>query len=334
MAKYAGVQFGVLLMDGYNIAPSLSDAVSMEKESVTQETNPFGATNITSTPVNIEKGALNIGGGFFDATTNALLGVASAIREIPRIVVAAIEDNIIGRHFMGFAGPIDTKYVLKDTKDQLTMANLTMLVSGQIDEGTIIQNLATFTASWDTKTGGANAPDAPVDYTTNIFNTAKDIASNSVANPTVITMKTWNGNPIPHNLTTGQKVLFTNSNSTPSLNGVQTVTVISPTTFSVPVNVTIGGTTGTFVVVNTNNGGVGYLEATAYSGFTGFVDKIMHSPDDSTYAALVTFTDFAAVAGPKKERISVAGFVDRYLSNNGTVTGAGSVTVFTGFARN
>jgi hypothetical protein len=109
--------------------------------------------------------------------------------------------------------------------------------------------------------------------------------------------------------------------------------VISSTTFSVPVNVTIAGTAGTFVLVSTSNGGDGYLQATAYTGFTGFIHKIMHSPDDSTYAALITFTDFAAVTGPKKERKSVTGNVDRYLSSNGDVTGAGSVTVFAGFSR-
>lgn len=337
MAKYSGVQFALLLMDGYNINASLTEAVSLEKESITTQTNAFGATSETHTPMNVEKGAINLSGGFFDAATNALLGVAGAVRGLLRIVCAGYEDNIIGKHFTGYQGVYDIKYTLMDKKDELTKSNLQMIVSGDIDEGVIVQNLATFTADWDTKTGGANAVDAPVDYTLDPNNRAMGIGSVTKANPCVVTMKTWNGNPIPHGLTSGQKILISgNSLSTPAINGTQTVTVISPTTFSVPVNTTAStgtGSDGSFILVNTVAGGVGYLQATAYTGFTGFIHKIMHSPDDSTYAALITFTDFAAVTGPKKERKTVAGTIDRYLSSNGDVTGSGSVTVFAGLSR-
>lgn len=334
MAKYAGVQLALLLVDGYNLAPNYTEGFEIDKESITQETNPFGATNIQNTPVNIEKGMIGVLGGFFDAAVDPLFGVFNAVRGLSRIVCIGYEDNIIGRHFVGYEGAYDVKYVHIDKKDEIVKANLNLLVTGAINEGAIVQNLATFTADWDTKTGGAGVADAPVDYTLDPVNVPKEIASNTLANPTVVTMKTYNGAPIPHNLVTGQKVLFSGSNSTPSINGIQTVTVISATTFSVPVNVSNAGTTGSFVLASTTLGGVGYLQATAYSGFTGFIDKIMHSPDDSVYAALITFADFAAVTGPKKERKTVAGTIDRYLSNNGDVTGSGSVTVFTGLSRN
>lgn len=68
------------------------------------------------------------------------------------------------------------------------------------------------------------------------------ITSNSVANPTVITT------PSNHGLTTGDIIQFFASNSTPSIDGQRTVTVLSPTTFSVPVSVTVGGTSGYFIV--------------------------------------------------------------------------------------
>lgn len=65
------------------------------------------------------------------------------------------------------------------------------------------------------------------------------IVSNSVANPTVITTES------PHRLTTGETVLiFGVTGSTPDINGERVATVISPTTFSVPVNVTIAGVGG------------------------------------------------------------------------------------------
>ena len=69
------------------------------------------------------------------------------------------------------------------------------------------------------------------------------IASSTVANPTVITTER-------HHLDTGDTVTITGSNTTPTINGTHTVTVISPTTFSIPVNVTNAGTAGHVVCNN------------------------------------------------------------------------------------
>ena len=65
---------------------------------------------------------------------------------------------------------------------------------------------------------------------------AINILSNSAANPTVVTTAT------AHGLSTGATVLIANhAGSTPAINGSRVVTVLTPTTFSVPVNVTAGG---------------------------------------------------------------------------------------------
>lgn len=70
-----------------------------------------------------------------------------------------------------------------------------------------------------------------------------DITSNSLANPTVITSTA-------HGLSTGDQVVISGSNSTPSIDGVFTVTVLTVNTFSIPVNVTVAGTQGAFVNVD------------------------------------------------------------------------------------
>ena len=70
------------------------------------------------------------------------------------------------------------------------------------------------------------------------------ITSNTLANPTVVTT------PVAHGLVTGQSILIAgNITSVPSINGVQVVTVASPTTFTVPVNCSTGGTGGTWTSV-------------------------------------------------------------------------------------
>src|SRR5437660_271813 len=69
------------------------------------------------------------------------------------------------------------------------------------------------------------------------------IVANTLANPTVVSTLA------PHGLTTGDTVFFTASTtSVPLLTAApqQVVTVISATTFSVPVNATTAGTAGAF----------------------------------------------------------------------------------------
>lgn len=303
----------------------MTEAIGIGDESLTQETNPFGASSIQSTPVGIDKANFNVGNGFFDPATDALHTALGTVIGINRQVTVAPYTNTIGKPCYCFEGNYTQKYEVLDRRDNLTLANVNYLISGQLDESVVVLNLQALTATWDTKTGGAGITDAPVDYTLDPANRAITITSNTLANPTVVT--TFK----PHGRTTGDKILVSNSNSTPSLNGVQTVTVTGANTFTVPVNVTVAGTLGSFVLATTNAGGIGYLHITAYSGFTSVVNKIMHSPDDITYAALITFATNTAVG---KERKTSAGLVDRYLSSQGTVSGAGSITLFEAFSRN
>lgn len=64
------------------------------------------------------------------------------------------------------------------------------------------------------------------------------ISGNTAANPTIVTTTT------PHFLYTKEQVSISGSNSTPSLNGIQQVTVTGPYTFALPINVTVAGTAG------------------------------------------------------------------------------------------
>lgn len=182
------------------------------------------------------------------------------------------------------------------------------------------------TPATGTITGGVTT-----DYTLDPTNISVPITSNSIANPTVVTT------PGPHKLTSNDKVLVTGSNSTPSINGTQVATVLSPTSYSVPVNVTVAGTAGAFVRANSNNGGAGYSAASLNAdgsavGFTNFVATQEHSDDDVSYSSLLAFTDNVVV--PFAERKTVAGVVKRFVRNNGNVTGAGKITTFGGFKRN
>lgn len=83
------------------------------------------------------------------------------------------------------------------------------------------------------------------------------ITSSSVANPSVITTAT------AHGLATGNKVYIVgHTGATPSINGtVYAATVTGASTFTIPVNVTIGGTGGTLgVFPSTNTGDLLYMD--------------------------------------------------------------------------
>jgi hypothetical protein len=72
------------------------------------------------------------------------------------------------------------------------------------------------------------------------FSSAKTITTSSIANPTIITTST------PHGFTSGDTVTIAgHSGSTPLLAGDYVLTVTGASAFSVPVNVSVGGTGGT-----------------------------------------------------------------------------------------
>lgn len=319
--KYGSSSFAVLLVDGYNLLAAKVKSFSHKVASIMEETTGLGDGTKAKGPTGVVQVSLTQAGAFFDDSTNGSHDALKASTAASRILCFAIAGNAIGQPFRGMSGAYTQSYEVLAQTAKLTKANVGYDASGALERGTILQHHIAKTADWNTKTLGT-----PVDYTLDPSQTVIPITSSSVANPSVITT------PVPHGLTTGQKILISgHAGSTPAINGQQTVTVTGPNTFTIPVNVTVGGTGGSFVLANTVNGGAGYQQVSAFSGFTGFIGKIRSSADDVTYADLITFTN--VTAAPAAERKTVAGTVDRYLCFDGDVTGTGSITPFAGFAR-
>lgn len=107
------------------------------------------------------------------------------------------------------------------------------------------------------------------------------VTSSSVANPSVITTAT------AHGYVTGDKVnIAGHTGSTPDINGNHTVTVTDSTHFTIPVNVTVGGTGGTVVRI-------GRQVLADKANFTNYVQAVIMNV---TTSASVTGT-FADTAG-------------------------------------
>jgi hypothetical protein len=93
-----------------------------------------------------------------------------------------------------------------------------------------------------------------------------------------------------------------------------------------------GGLTSVDESATTEHGGVGHLHCTAFTGADAVI-KIQHSPDNSTWADLITFATLNAVGAERQETATVTTAVHRYVRGkiaSGTIT---SVTFGLAFAR-
>lgn len=79
------------------------------------------------------------------------------------------------------------------------------------------------------------------------------------------------------------------------------------------------------------NGGRANIHVTVVSGT--WTIKIQHSPDNTNWTDLVTFTQFTSVGGPQGESKEVSGQVEQYLRVNRAENVSGTIYAVCGFAR-
>lgn len=324
MSKYSSSQT-FFLVDGINYLTQKLQNLGWKIVNETEPSHGIGDSWHEHSPTGMRAVELTQAGGFFETgTMHPILSALSADPQgTPGVVVTGAAGQTIGQAFIGFEGTFRVEYEPLSQIGQLTRANVAYKVSGKGEQGVILHALTAETA--DANTEGAGS----VDHTAEAQRVVP-ITSSSVANPSVITTAA------AHGLTTGMTVLIAgHAGSSPSINGEQTVTVTSTTTFTIPVNVTVGGTGGTFTVGKTVNGGSAFLEMTALTlgGHTAALVTIRDSADDITYADLVAFTARTTVGA---QRVTVTGDVERHLAQSIDFTGAGagpSATYWAGFAR-
>ena len=303
-------------VDGYNVLSAKVKNLTCKVMSKLEDTTGLGDTWDEHTPVGRSSVTLTQAGAFFDTTdvTGSHVAFKDSVPSSPqateRIITFGFAGNAIGELATGLQGAFTSAYDVAAQNEALTKINVEHQISGQRNNGVIVQHSTAKTADWDTDS-------ADLDSTT-IPQRVVAISNASVANPTVITTVG------KHGRTTGDKVLISGSNSTPTIDGDRTITVTGESTFTVAVNVTVQGTAGSYVPTTTQDGCVGYHQVSAFSGFSGYVLTIRDSADGITYASLLAFPN--VTSGPTAQRATATGGVDRYWSVSGDVTGSGSVT--------
>jgi len=320
--KVGSASFSVLLVDGYDLLASKVKTFSWKLSALNEGSHGLGDTTEAETPTGLLKAELTQGGAFFDdATTGAHTLLSSfAALQVSRILTFCYAGNTLGAPFVGMSGAYGMSYEVLGQVTGLTKANVGYEASGVLDRGVILQIQAALTTD-----GNGTS----VDYTLDPSQHPILITSATKAATCVVTTT------VPHGMTTGQKVLISgNTLAGPSINSDLAVTVVSTTTFSVAVNTTAStgaGTGGSLVLSSTVGGAAGIQAVSAFSGFSGAVNKIQHAPDDSTWADLITFAN--VTTAPGAQRVTSAGTVDRYTRYVRDVTGSGSFTPFVGLAR-
>lgn len=319
------------LVDGYNLILNKLQGLTFKQSSALEPSHGLGDTWEESLPSGLSKAELTQEGAFWDTTTNYIHTVLTVAAKGPasltpqsavRVLCLGFMSTAIGSLFKGIQGAFTGAYEVLSTNGKLTRGNVEYAVSGKIEEAVVLHALTAETADGTTEASS-------VDSST-LTQQVVPITSSSVANPSTITCSA------PHGLTTGDTVVIAgHSGSTPDINGEQTVTVVTTTTFTIAVNVTVGGTGGSFTRGKTQAGGAGYLQCTELTlgGYTDLTVKCRHSADNITFADLVTFTGLTAIGA---QRVEVAGTVNRYLASSHDFTGAGAgptATFLAGFAR-
>jgi len=319
------------LVDGFNMLAAKLQSLSWKIKAATEPTGGLGDSWPEHSPTGQQSAELAQGGGFFDTSAgNSHAALAGSVPSSPtdpvRVATLGLGGNTIGQPFMGFEGVYSHEYEVLSERDKLQRANAAYTINGKAEEGVILHALTTESADATTE------PASSLDNST-LPQRAVPIVSSSVAVASVITTS------VPHGLVTGDSVVIAgHSGSTPTINGERVATVLTPTTFSIPVNVSIGGTGGSFTRAKTNNGGAGYLEVTALTlgTFTDALVTIRHSADDTTYVDLLAFTAVTATRAAERKVVAPGTAVNRYLAQNVDFRGAGaggSITYMTGFAR-
>jgi hypothetical protein len=332
MGVYGSNQVGFICVDGYNVLGQIT-TVTDEVDAMLELNHALGDAWQKSAFVGLSKFAISQKGFFNDAagSVDAVFGNVAGGLGALRVICYCLEGNTIGKHFEGFEGAGENSYKRLPALGALLKAEVGFFSGGgQRDSGVILHALGAETgATGDTKA-------TPVDSANDTRVTQIPITSASKANPCVVTTD------VPHGLATNDVVLIAGNSLTGTvINGSRVVTVTGTNTFTVPVNTSGSGgagTGGSLIRLNSNNGGVAYLQVTALAlgGYTDFAPLVLHSSDNVTYTTLATFA--VVTAAPKAQRLVVAAgtLVKEYLACSWAYDGTGSgqsVTFFIGFAR-
>jgi len=224
MAGKYGSPHGFLLVDGYNLLAAKLASLRMKIIALQTPSHGIGDADEEHSPTGICRAEIVQEGGFW---STAALNIHAAMegkiaahtpQAVPRIVCLGFAEQIVGRQFSGFVGAFQGEYEVVAEGGDLQKANVTYLVTGKHEPGQIVQE------------SGAQI----------------EILTASAETPTTVTTAK------PHRLANGQTCRIA-GNSQATLNADNIATVVTPTTFTVPVDLSVAGAGAGGTVIQYNS---------------------------------------------------------------------------------
>lgn len=151
MAKYGGSSVGFVLVGGYSLM-GLTKEIPQggDVESLFEETHALGDSWVEQTPTGLKKGTFSQTAWYDDdtlQTNEAFVGNTSS----SRVICVGHEGNTIGKRFIGLAGAFANKFSRLLSRGALHYCNVGYTVSGQVEQGIILQELEQKTTTdWNT----------------------------------------------------------------------------------------------------------------------------------------------------------------------------------------
>jgi hypothetical protein len=168
MSLYGSSSFAVFLVDGFSLLAAKLQGVHHKVEAVQQKSDGLGDSWDESTPTGKRKATLAQNDAFFDDSVDNIHDAwrpqvqrteLNVYSPAARVACVAWAGNVIGRLFIG--GTLFTlAYEVLCKLGKLTNADASYSVSGQVNEGVILQEWATRGDDWDTATEGHSVDNA------------------------------------------------------------------------------------------------------------------------------------------------------------------------------
>lgn len=152
MANFGSPSVGFVLVGGIDLLPVDVLAVEdLSKESLLEVTHGLGKTDEESKATGVMKGAFGLT-RYYDDGVNPFVGS----EQTPQVGCLSWNGNVVGGKFTGFAGLFGA-HARAIKRGELHKVKETYTVSGQVEEGIVLQELEAKTADWNTE--GADSVD-------------------------------------------------------------------------------------------------------------------------------------------------------------------------------
>jgi len=318
MANYGPAS--AFLLVGGNDMSNESFGLDESVEQIAEETRGLGATSEAWLAAGVARVTLDVAPGLYTDAVFKQIAAFESNQSSRKLVGYGLEGATLGAPVTMIDGAFAGNWKRMAKKEGLTLAGATFVVSGQhygpgAQDGTggarILGLNTERSGDGDTESTSLDQADyAPV------LSIVDSNADDSVQ-------------VVDHGLITGDTVLIAGHDSTPSIDGDQTVTVVDSDNFSVDgIDITVGGTAAGTIKKTSSTGVIVDLHVSSLDlgGGSGLAVIVQDSPDDSVWSTIASFASVTSEAAGTAERITVAGHIERYLSITWAFTGGSSQT--------